>query len=40
MGGMRDVRKVGKIEIEDNGEKKQINTIIHRGELVGLKPQG
>ena len=25
MGGMGDVKKVGKIEIEDNGEKKQIN---------------
>ena len=39
---MGDVRKVGKIEIEDNGEKKQINTmtIVHRGEPVGLKPQG
>ena len=25
VGGMGDVKKVGKIEIEDNGEKKQIN---------------
>ena len=38
---MGDVKRVGKIEIEDNGEKKQINTIVHRGEQrVGLKPQG
>ena len=35
--GWGDVRNVGKIEIEGNGEKKQINTIVHREEPVGLK---
>ena len=35
---MGDVGKAGKIEIEGNGEKIQINTIVHRGEgWVGLK---
>ncbi len=38
VGGMGDVKKVGQIEIEDNGEKIQINTIVHRGgRWVGLK---
>ena len=38
MGEMGDVRKVGKIEIEGDGEKIQIYTIAHQGEQwVGLK---